>query len=121
VKFLIDMNLSPEWAEVLGSSGISSKHWRQIGKANAIDEEIFNFARAENSIILTQDLDFSQVLFETAANGPSTVLLRLRDDLNIENRKRIVEIILQCQAELEAGALLVIDDHKARLRVLPLS
>ena len=70
--------------------------------------------------ILTQDLDFSQILFETATNGPSTVMLRLSDEFNAENRRRVIEIIQQCQADMQSGALLVIDEHRARLRSLPL-
>jgi predicted nuclease of predicted toxin-antitoxin system len=114
------MNLSPEWVELLRKSGIDAIHWSTVGEPNAPDDELFAHARAEGRAILTQDLDFSQILFETAANGPSTVMLRLADELNLENRRRVVAIILQCQSEIESGALLVINERKARLRLLPL-
>lgn len=114
------MNLSPEWLEVLGDADIHAKHWSQVGQPNAADLEIFNHARTEHYTILTQDLDFPQILFETAAIGPSTVLLRVKDELDVENQKRITKTILQCEAELKSGALLVIDDHRARLRPLPI-
>jgi predicted nuclease of predicted toxin-antitoxin system len=120
VTFLIDMNLSPEWVELLKESGIDAFHWSRLGKMNAADDVLFDRARAEGWAILTQDLDFSKILFKTAANGPSTVMLRLGDELNLENRRRVVAIILRCQSEIESGALLVIDEHRARLRPLPL-
>src|ERR1700678_3605506 len=106
------MNLSPEWVELLKESGIDALNWSRLGERNAPDHVLFDRARAEGWAILTQDLDFSQILFETAANGPSTVMLRLGDELNLENRRRVVAIILQCQREIESGALLVIDEHK---------
>jgi hypothetical protein len=77
-------------------------------------------ASKEGLVILTQDLDFSQILFETAASGPSTILLRLGDELNFGTRRRVAGIILQCRSEIESGALLVIDEQKNRLRMLPL-
>ena len=114
------MNLSPEWAEFLRESGWDAIHWSLLGEANAPDHEIFALARANSWIMITQDLDFSQILFETAAIGPSTILLRLGDELNLEARQRVAGIILQCRSEIESGALLVIDELKARLRTLPL-
>lgn len=120
MTFLINMNLSPEWVELLRKLGVDAIHWSTVGKRNAPDDELFASARAEGWVVLTQDLDFSQILFETGANGPSTVMLRLADELNLENQRRVVAIILQCQSEIESGALLVIDDRKARLRPLPL-
>jgi predicted nuclease of predicted toxin-antitoxin system len=100
--------------------GLDAIHWSRLGAANAPDYEIFAHARAEGFVILTQDLDVSQILFETAASGPSTILLRSGDELNFGTRRRVAGIILQCRSEIESGALLVIDEQKTRLRTLPL-
>ena len=121
MTLLIDMNLSPEWAEFLKASGLEAVHWSRLGEANATDQEIFARARVEGWTILTQDLDFSQILFETAVSGPSTILLRLGDELSLETRQRVAKIIRHCQSEIVSGALLVIDEHKARLRKLPIA
>ncbi|MEX1117300.1 MAG: DUF5615 family PIN-like protein [Terrimicrobiaceae bacterium] len=120
MRLLIDMNLSPEWVESLKESGLDAIQWARLGRANAPDHEIFAYARANGLAILTQDLDFSQILFETAASGPSTILLHLGDELHPGIRQRVAGIILQCRSEIESGALLVIDEQKTRLRTLPL-
>jgi hypothetical protein len=52
------MNLSPEWAESPRESGLDAIHWSRLGEANAPDHKIFERARTEGLIILTQDLDF---------------------------------------------------------------
>jgi predicted nuclease of predicted toxin-antitoxin system len=114
------MNLSPEWVGMLKEVGMDAIHWSRVGRPNAADDELFDRARVEGWVILTQDMDFSNILFQTAANGPSSVLLRLRDELSHESRQRVVAIIQQCRSEIEAGALLVIDSHRARVRPLPL-
>ena len=120
MRLLIDMNLSPEWAESPRESGLDAIHWSRLGEANAPDHKIFERARTEGLIILTQDLDFPQILFETAASGPSTILLRLGDEANSGTRRRVFGIILQCRSQIESGPLLVIDKQKTRLWTLPL-
>jgi len=47
VTFLIDMNLSPEWVELLKESGIDALHWSRLGETNAPDDVLFDRARAE--------------------------------------------------------------------------
>jgi predicted nuclease of predicted toxin-antitoxin system len=89
------MNLSLEWVELLRKSGVDAIHWSRIGETNASDSELFARARAEGWVILTQDLDFSQILFETAANGPSTVMLRLADELNLEGPAAAASVMKQ--------------------------
>ena len=71
-------------------------------------------------MVLTQDLDFSQILFESAASGPSVVLLRLHNEFDPIEQGRVIGILLQCRTELANGALLVIDGGRARIRALPI-
>jgi predicted nuclease of predicted toxin-antitoxin system len=47
MKFLIDMNLSPKWCEVLHAEGWESAHWSEAGGAAAPDLEIMRHAISE--------------------------------------------------------------------------
>jgi hypothetical protein len=40
VKLLLDMNLSPRWAEALGEAGFEAVHWSAVGSGGATDVEI---------------------------------------------------------------------------------
>jgi predicted nuclease of predicted toxin-antitoxin system len=62
MKILIDMNLSPSWKSVLLNSGIHAVHWIEIGKPNASDSEILNWATLNNFIVFSHDLDFGAIL-----------------------------------------------------------
>ena len=115
------MNLSPEWARVLPAAGISASHWSQVGRWSASDQEILAFARSGQWTVLTQDLDFPQLLFETSAAGPSVVLLRIRNELCPTAQQKVVAYLAANQPLLHSGALVILDDHKARIRILPLS
>lgn len=114
------MNLSPEWLLVLKEAGWVARHWQEVGVPNAPDEVLLAWARQNKAVILTRDLDFAKLLFQTGKLGPSVVLLRVRDDLDRNQQTRICALLHQALEHLDRGALLVIDEHRARLRTLPI-
>lgn len=73
MKILIDMNLSPRWVELFDGAGIESSHWSTLGATNAPDKEIMNYAKANDGVVLTHDLDFSAILAVTHGEKPSVV------------------------------------------------
>ncbi|MGC8548326.1 MAG: DUF5615 family PIN-like protein [Acidobacteriaceae bacterium] len=76
MKLLIDMNLSPAWAEFPRSNGHEADHWSSLGSPSAPDSEIMIFARAHGYVVLTHDLDFSAILAANQGRKPSVIQLR---------------------------------------------
>ena len=72
MRLLIDMNLSPAWAGLLESQDIVAIHWADVGAPQASDREIVEFARANDMVILTSDLDFSAILAATSGENPAS-------------------------------------------------
>ena len=66
MKLLVDMNLSPSWAERLARHGFEAVHWSTIGAATAPDEEILTWADEHHFVVITNDLDFSAILAASA-------------------------------------------------------
>ena len=79
MKFLIDMNLSPRWVEILQSEGWDSVHWSEIGRPDATDSELMEWAREHGRVVLTHDLDFGAMLAATQATSPSVAQIRAQD------------------------------------------
>lgn len=121
MKLLVDMNLSPDWVPLLVSHGWDASHWSQVGQGNAPDTELMNWAREHQRIILTQDLDFSQLLHVTSETGPSVVLLRMDNEFEPAARAHVCSAIALAEKALSQGALLTISANRVRLRHLPLS
>ena len=119
MRLLLDMNLSPLWLETLHAAGFDAVHWSSVGRADAADEEILQFAFANHMVVLTQDLDFGILLASTGAGRPSVVQLRSDDVLPERIGRRVVEALRQIDAELDAGALVTIDPKRIRVRILP--
>lgn len=120
MKILIDMNLSPEWTVVLTEHGWEAVHWSDIGKPDAPDVEIMTWARDNGHIVFTHDLDFGASLALTHAEGPSVLQIRGQKALPEQISSIVVPTIRQYEEELKAGALLVVEESKSRIRILPL-
>ena len=73
MKILLDMNLSPNWVRVLEQEGWPTQHWSRVGDPRATDQEIMGWAKSNDHIVFTHDLDFGTLLATTRANGPSVI------------------------------------------------
>jgi predicted nuclease of predicted toxin-antitoxin system len=119
MRLLIDMNLSPEWVSLFAARGWEAQHWSQVGPGNAPDAELLRWAREHGHVVVTQDLDFSQILYATRESGPSVVLLRMDNEFDAAARKHVCEAVACAESALTVGALLTISGSRARLRHLP--
>ena len=120
MRLLVDMNLSPRWVSVLADAGVEATHWSTLGPLNAPDSEIMAFAKSNNYVVLTHDLDFGAILAATQGEKPSVVQLRAEDVSPDVIGNQVVAALHQMAVELEDGALITVDPNRTRLRVLPL-
>ncbi|TNF44299.1 MAG: hypothetical protein EP310_03365 [Bacteroidetes bacterium] len=61
MKFLFDQNISQRILKVLPESYIGSSHVKYEKLINATDRQIWEFARKNDFIIVTQDSDFNEL------------------------------------------------------------
>ena len=94
LKIIVDMNLSPGWVAEFRSAGIAAVHWSSIGDARAPDSELLNWARDNEHVVFTHDLDFGALLATARAAGPSVIQLRGQDILP-DHASRLVLAALQ--------------------------
>ena len=120
VQLVIDMNLSVEWVTELASHGWSAVHWLNVGDPHAEDSVIMDWARANGYVVFTHDLDFGTMLALTHATGPSVLQVRGQQVLPEDIGPIVVAALRQHNDALAAGALVVVDVKKSRVRVLPL-
>ncbi len=122
MRLLIDMNLTPRWVAFLISGGHECAHWSDLGPGDTPDDEICEFARARRFVLITNDLDFPQLLAHTRQAKPSVILLR-GEPLTPELRgSTLLNAITESEDELEAGAVLTVDwSDRVRARLLPLT
>ncbi len=120
MKLLIDMNISPKLALLLCAEKHDCKRWSEVGRADAPDEEIVDYARRENCVIITKDLDFGTILARNFLDLPSVLLIRRKDVLADALFPMIDQVLAAFESELHTGALIVVDERRTRIRMLPL-
>jgi predicted nuclease of predicted toxin-antitoxin system len=120
MKIVLDMNLSPSWADFLIKAGHEAKHWTQIGKPNAPDSEIMAWAKIEDYIVMSCDLDFGTILAVTKGEKPSVIQIRSDNLAQSKIGEIVIKALNQCKDELLLGALLTLNADKLRISLLPL-
>jgi predicted nuclease of predicted toxin-antitoxin system len=120
LRLLVDMNLPPAWVQVLEANSWPAVHWSAVGDPRATDKAVMEWARTNGHVVFTHDLDFSTLLALTHSSGPSVLQIRAEDVLP-ENLKNVVFAALRDhERDLAAGAIVVVDESRARVRVLPI-
>ena len=117
---MVDMNLAPDWVPLLSRHGWQTVHWSNIGDPSAADQAIMAWARANSHIVFTHDLDFGTMLALSHATGPSVLQVRGQNVLPDHLGPLVVAALAQHEADLAAGALVVVDEKRNRVRILPL-
>lgn len=121
MRIVVDVNLSPAWVRFLEEAGWEAVHWSSVGDIRASDEEILSWARQHGYILFTHDLDFGILIALTRAEGPSVIQARTQDVLPAALGKKLINVLQTYKSLLEKGALVTIDERRARIRILPFS
>lgn len=114
------MNLSPEWIHAFATYGIQALHWSTVGDPAAADQSIMQWVLDNQYCIFTHDLDFGALLALTQSQGPSVIQVRGRNVLPEHLGSIVCHAVQQYTADLNNGALIVIEEKHLRVRVLPI-
>lgn len=121
MRFLLDQNQSPLLVELLTRLGHDVVHVRQLGMSRASDADLMATARDDNRVVVSGDTDFGELLARTNAGSPSLVLFRRQGQRRAAELAALLDANLQAVvADLDAGAVVVIDADRVRIRRLPL-
>ena len=121
MKFLVDQALAPRVALDLVAAGHDAVHTRDIGLARASDDVIFDRAADEGRVIVSADTDFGTLLALRAAAAPSVILFRRMVDRRPSSLVAVLLANLSAVAEdIDAGAVVVLEPERVRIRRLPI-
>jgi predicted nuclease of predicted toxin-antitoxin system len=121
VRFLGDAGISPRTIEHLRSTGHDAVHLRERDLARAADAQICDFARSDDRVVLTFDLDFGAILALTVQTRPSVIIFRLSDETAKSVNSRLDVVIREQSTTIEGGALVLVEDFRYHVRTLPIS
>ena len=120
MRMLLDMGISVGVADILRSHGHDVAHLQERGLDTLADREILQLAITEKRIIVTHDLDFTDLLAASAAILPSVIIFRLRNMRPERVLVRLLAVINNFEADLQTGAVISVTESQIRKRALPL-
>jgi predicted nuclease of predicted toxin-antitoxin system len=115
------MNISPITVEELRNKGWDIARVNEVMDVRNKDTEILAYARELDKVIITHDLDFSLLLAIGGYEKPSVINLRIEDARPESVTRRIMDVVLEMEKELEEGIVVSVDEVSARSRSLPIN
>lgn len=120
VRILADIHISPRTVRFLNELGHDVMPMTSVLAPTAGDDEIVSEAIELQRVVLTQDLDFSEIVALSGRTEPSVVQLRLSDS-KVENVNRRLELVLpMLEDDVSDGVIATIEDARVKIRSLPL-
>ena len=120
MKFLADIPIARATIQHLIEQGHDVASVRSRLSPTASDPAIIRLAASENRVILCFDLDFSSLVALSNEKLPSIITFRLSKSHPRVINERLDRILPDILDELSRGALGTVEDHRVRIRRLPI-
>lgn len=115
MRFKIDKSLHLEIADFLRGRGYDALTVFDQGFQGRSDRDIADLSQSEGRILISLDLDFSNILMFPPEKYPGLIVLRLRKKSRSAIRRVVARVIEHVDKEPLAGRLWVVDEHRIRI------
>ena len=117
---LLDQGLPRTACKILKEKGWDVVHTGDIGLSRASDNEIVEYAKSTNRVIITLDSDFHAIIAVANESKPSVIRIR-QEGLKGPALAAIIEKIWPSIIEnLKSGAMISVTEKSIRIRKIPL-
>lgn len=116
MKFLIDEDISPKLADFLKELGHSAIHIREI-QTSLEDHQILELAVTRESIVITEDKDFGELVFKNKQSSKGVILLRLENQTVQNTKKAVGWFLSQYQSDKIESRFVVIAEKAGTFTV----
>lgn len=118
MKFLLDQCVYKSTLDLLRTLNLDLLTLKDLNATTAPDEKVLRFAEKTGRILLTNDLDFGQLVFYPPKNHNGVVILRI-DPANEAKIHQVLKMFIKEFTGKEAqlkDAVVVVDRNKFRIR-----
>jgi predicted nuclease of predicted toxin-antitoxin system len=120
MKLLLDQGLPLSAAALLRNAEIDTIHVGEIEMSKAEDLDIIQRAKDEGRVVATLDADFHTLLALDIAIAPSVIRIRIERLRAKALRDLLLQVIAECEEDLEQGSAITVEPSRIRVRRLPL-
>lgn len=115
MRFKVDENLHVEVADLLRGQGHDALTVFDQGLRGRDDRDIADTCWSEKRVLLSLDLDFSNILMFPPENYPGLIVLRLRLKGRAAVRHVVTRVMDHLNKEPLVGRLWIVDEHRIRI------
>lgn len=119
MRFLVDVCVDVRVAVWLREQGYDAIHLRELGLQRLPNGSIFSKAATENRIVLTFDLDFSEIIALSHGQKADVIVLRLRDTRHRHVIERLSRVLPGLEEKFGQGAIVMLEEHRYRIKYFP--
>jgi predicted nuclease of predicted toxin-antitoxin system len=116
MKIKLDENLPLELVSLLRTKGHDVETVSQEQLVGAADADLFSHCVREGRLLMTQDLDFSDLRRFQPGSHSGVVLVRLRHPSRYALEQRLRVVLDACDLEEWDQCFVVVSDRKLRVR-----
>ncbi len=116
MKFKVDENLPVEAAEALRLAGYDALTVLDQSMGGTLDGPLAIVCREEGRVLVTLDLDFSNIQTYPPSDHPGIIVLRLMHQDKVHVLKTLAAAIPCLTKEPLEGRLWIVDEQKIRIR-----
>jgi len=116
-NFLIDEDLPHTLSSRLRQGGHESRHIAELGMRGLPDSGVFRLAQERGEVLISRDLGFANTLQYPLGTHQGLVVVRYPSKIPVDLLiKEIVESLAKLDEREFAGALIIIEPDRIRIR-----
>jgi predicted nuclease of predicted toxin-antitoxin system len=115
VKFKLDENLSPSLSALFSAAGHDAHSVVDQALGGQPDERVIDVCQREHRVLVTLDLDFSNILTYPPAQFAGVVVLRLANQAHITVEAAIRRMLELVSREPVVGMLWIVEERRIRI------
>jgi predicted nuclease of predicted toxin-antitoxin system len=116
-RFLVDEDLPRSLATTLRAGGTFAEDVRDVGLRGSADDAVLAYAATHGLTLLTNDLDFGNLLHFPLGSHAGIVVLRLPHEWPAPRRSQFVaEAVSELPPDVDRGCLVIVEPGRMRLR-----
>ncbi len=116
-KFVIDEDMPRSTTKTLQEQGYEVKDIRDYGLRGEEDNKIFQFAQENQSVIITEDIDFGNIIKFPLGNHYGIIIVHFPNEMsNKEMNNQLINNIKDIDKNDFKGNLIIIEPGKTRIK-----
>ncbi len=115
MKFKLDENLSPSLSALFGAAGHEAHSVVEQALGGQPDERVIDVCRREQRVLVTLDLDFSNILAYPPAKFAGVIVLRLANQAHVAVETAMRRMLDVVSREPVAGTLWIVEERRIRI------